>query len=76
MWRSKVATCGLLIWCLLNFAACAPKPIKTVEVVATANCSGPDCIGVSRRFIEEHFELFAETIRLKASLSSCQEGHQ
>lgn len=64
----------ILLWVLALVVGCHPAPvIKTVEVPASVHCEGPDCIMVTRTFVDEHGSLFAENIKLKAALKACRE---
>lgn len=58
----------LLIGCLLSIASCQkPLPPSTVEVPATVK-------GCGDAIIQEHSDIMAENIRLKAALKFCQQS--
>jgi hypothetical protein len=60
----------LLICCLSSYAGCRQTEVKTVEVIASVNCT-KDCIAVTRAFVEEHAAVMTENVRLKAELTAC-----
>ena len=64
-----------LIVCFSSFVSCRPLPApNTVEVEASVHCTAPvdKCIAVTRAFLDEHFRLFEQNIKLKQALKSCQ----
>ena len=57
---------------VLSGCAEQAEVIKTVEVVASVNCK-TNCVAVTRAFVEEHFDLMAENIKLTAAWKVCRD---
>ena len=60
---------------IYGLVGCQHPTPTVVHTTMTVNCdpNKEPCFSVSRSMVDEHYELFAENIRLKAALKLCQE---
>ena len=67
-------TIGLALMCCLTLtASCANKLNPSMPPSAASVQCMTDCVAVTKTYVKEHAELFAEVIRLRAAVKFCHE---